>query len=117
MIKHFLLIALSMGLMGCNQSEITRLESEIFDLIQKQSDLEFQISSLEERNYELLNVIYDIESASSDLDWELDRLSSEVDDFEWEEWRTNVWDIENQVYRVVVLLRSPIIDLLLMQCS
>ena len=98
--KYFLLTAFFLVLQSCNQSEIARLESDNYDLVNQNSDLEFQIYNLQERNNELLDVIYQIESATSDLEWELNRLSGEVDDFGWEEWRTNVWDVENQLFRV-----------------
>ena len=105
--RYFLLTAFFLVLQSCNQSEIARLESDNYDLVNQNSDLEFQIynlqernNELQERNNELLDVIYQIESATSDLEWELNRLSGEVDDFGWEEWRTNVWDVENQLFRV-----------------
>ena len=92
----FLLI----GLLSCNKSKIEELENEIYYLENENSDLEYQVSNLEDRNDELLDVIYQIESSTSGLEWELDRLSSEVDDFGWEDWRTNVWDVENQLSSV-----------------
>jgi len=98
--KILLLIPLLLVLQSCNQSEIDRLESDIYYLESENSDLEYQVSNLQERSDELLNIIYEIESATSDLEWELDRLSSEVDDFGWEEWRMNVWDVENQLSSV-----------------
>ena len=98
--KILLLITLLLVLQSCNQSEIDRLESDIYYLESENSDLEYQVSNLQERSDELLNIIYEIESATSDLEWELDRLSSEVDDFGWEEWRMNVWDVENQLSNV-----------------
>lgn len=98
--KVLLLITLLLVLQSCNQSEIDRLESDIYYLESENSDLEYQVSNLQGRTDELLNIIYEIESATSDLEWELDRLSSEVDDFGWEEWRMNVWDVENQLSSV-----------------
>lgn len=89
-----------MVLQSCNQSEIERLESDNYDLVNQTSDLEFQVYNLQERNNELLDIIYQIESATSDLEWELNILGGEVDDFGWEEWRKNVWDVENQLFRV-----------------
>lgn len=98
--KLLLVIILISGLQSCNQSEIKSLENEIYYLESKNSDLEYQVSNLQDRSDELLDIIYQIESATSDLEWELNRLSSEVDDFGWEDWRTNVWDVENQLYNV-----------------
>jgi len=84
---------------SCNQEQIDQLNS---DLESCQIELENCKSELEEAKNKLSNIEYKV----SDLESEIKSLENEVDDFGYEDWQYNVWDVENATSNVVSALED-----------
>lgn len=44
--------------------------------------------------------ILNLEDYASDLGSELYRLKVEIEDFSWQDWEENIWDVENEMNNV-----------------
>ena len=87
-------------LQSCSQSEIDSLKNEVYNLENEVSDIEYEMSELQDVYDNLTSTMYEIELAGDELEWQIQNLRSEIDEFSWQDWETNVWDVDNQMYQV-----------------
>ena len=73
-----------------NQAEIDNLNSQIADLQSELDDCNYELEEATEK-------LSTLEDYTTELGSELDDLKSEIDDFTWEDWQSNVWDIESEM--------------------
>lgn len=98
--RYVIFIFLFRILASCNNGQIEELQYELETLQTENDDLQ---SELDDCNYELEEAqqkISNLEEYANNLGDELSSLKSEIDDFWWEDWQVNVYDVESKFRNV-----------------
>lgn len=92
--RYFIVTLLFWGLTSCNGEQINELEYEVESLQSEVDDLRYELEEAQQK-------ISNLEDRSNALDSELSSLESEINDFQWQDWQSNVYDVEWKFRNVI----------------
>ena len=92
-IKYLLLLS-AISLYSCNADEIKKLKREI-------SNLEDEVEECKYSKEELEYKIDELESLAQKVEYSISDIRDEVDDFDYEDWQDNVYDVDSETDTLV----------------